>query len=69
MLEVLKFILKLVAEFISMLFSIDIGNGLSLGFFMCIVFIFFPLFLKFINFIKVTYFDERDESHDSSRNK
>lgn len=51
MFEVLKFILKCIAQFISMLFTIDIG-GISLGLFMGIIFIFLPMMLTFVNFLK-----------------
>lgn len=70
MLDVLKFILKSVADFISMLFKVDIGEGLSLGLLMCVIFIFLPLFLTFVNFLKIVIVDEIDESYDlSNRNK
>lgn len=64
MIEVLKFILKFVADFIKMLFTIDVGNGLSLGLVMCVVFIFLPLVLVVINFLKTTLVDEVDEVYD-----
>ena len=70
MIEVLKFILKFVADFIKMLFTIDVGSGLSLGLVMCVVFIFLPLVLIVINFLKTALVDEIDESYDSrNRNK
>lgn len=70
MLDVLKFILKSVADFVSMLFKVDIGEGLSLGLLMCVIFIFLPLFLTFVNFLKIVIVDEIDESYDlSNRNK
>lgn len=64
MIEVLKFILKFVADFIKMLFTIDVGSGLSLGLVMCVVFIFLPLVLIVINFLKTVLVDEIDESYD-----
>lgn len=64
MIEVLKFILKFVADFIKMLFTIDVGSGLSLGLVMCVVFIFLPLVLVVINFLKTTLVDEVDEVYD-----
>lgn len=64
MIEVLKFILKFVADFIKMLFTIDVGSGLSLGLVMCVVFIFLPLVLVVINFLKTTLVDEIDEVYD-----
>lgn len=51
MLDVFKFIFKCIAQMISMLFTIDLGF-MSLGMLMCVVFIFLPLFLSFINFLK-----------------
>ena len=70
MLDVLKFILKSVTDFVSMLFKVDIGEGLSLGLLMCVIFIFLPLFLTFVNFLKIVIVDEIDESYDlSNRNK
>ena len=70
MIEVLKFILKFVADFTKMLFTIDVGSGLSLGLVMCVVFIFLPLVLIVINFLKTVLVDEIDESYDSrNRNK
>lgn len=67
MIEVLKFILKFVADFIKMLFTIDVGSGLSLGLVMCVVFIFLPLVLIVINFLKTVLVDEIDESYDKTR--
>lgn len=64
MIEVLRFILKCVADFISMLFTIDVGNGLSLGLIMCVIFIFLPLVLIVVNFLKVVVVDEVDEKYD-----
>ena len=67
MIEVLRFILKCVADFISMLFTIDVGNGLSLGLIMCVIFIFLPLVLIVVNFLKVVVVDEVDEKYDLFR--
>lgn len=64
MIEVLRFILKCVADFISMLFTINVGNGLSLGLIMCVIFIFLPLVLIVVNFLKVVVVDEVDEKYD-----
>lgn len=64
MIDVFKFILKLVADFIKMLFTIDVGNGLSLGLLMCVIFIFLPLVLTIVNFLKVVVVDEVDEKYD-----
>lgn len=52
MFDCIKFIFKIIADFIKMLFTIDIGNGMSLGLFMCILFIFFPCLLTLLNFFK-----------------
>ena len=52
MLEVLRFIFSTIIDFLSMLFTIDLGNGLNLGLLMCIVFIFFPIMLRVINLLK-----------------
>lgn len=57
MFECIKFIFKIMTDFLKMLFTIKIGNNMSLGMFMCIIFIFFPIVLLFINFLK--YFDEK----------
>lgn len=51
MLEVLKFILKCFVQILNMLFEIDLGFA-SLGTLMCIIFIFLPLVLLFINILK-----------------
>ena len=53
MLEVLRFIFSYIVQFISMLFTIDLGNNLNLGLLMCIVFIFLPMMLRIINFLKM----------------
>ena len=66
MLEVLKFIFKCVIEFISMLFTIDLGFT-NLGALMCIVYIFLPVVLFIINFIKGQVLDELDDRYDESR--
>lgn len=64
MIEVLKFIFKCTTDFLKMLFTIDVGSGLTLGLVMCVVFIFLPLVLLVINFLKVILVDEIDEKHD-----
>ena len=53
MLEVIKFLLSYIVAFMRMLFTIDVGNGLNLGLLMCIVFIFLPMILRIINFLKM----------------
>ena len=63
MLECLKFILKLVVQFLNMLFEIDVGFT-NLGIVMCVTFIFLPLMLTFINFLKRVVIDEFDDKHD-----
>lgn len=52
MLECIKFIFKIVTDFIKMLFTIDIGSGMSLGLFMCIIFIVLPMLLSLFTFFK-----------------
>lgn len=69
MLEVLRFILKCVVDFISMLFTIDVGNGLSLGLLMCVIFIFLPLVLIISNFLKFVVINEIDEDYDLKKRK
>lgn len=51
MLEVFSFIFSLILEFLYMLFDIDIGFT-SLGILMCVVFIFLPIVLKLVDFLK-----------------
>ena len=60
MFEVIKFFLKCIGQLLTMLFEIDIGNGLSLGLLMAIIFIFLPLMLSFINLLKVNLKKEDD---------
>lgn len=52
MLDVLKFIFKTIADFINMLFEIDLGFS-SLGGLMCLTAFFFPIVLFFVNTLKV----------------
>lgn len=52
MFECIKFIFKIMTDFMKMLFSIDIGNNMTLGMLMCIIFIFLPAILSVINFLK-----------------
>lgn len=52
MFECIKFIFKLMTDFMKMLFSVDIGNNMTLGMLMCIIFIFLPAILSVINFLK-----------------
>lgn len=51
MLDVLSFIFKIIAKFISMLFTIDLGFT-SLGVFICIITFVFPIILAIINIFK-----------------
>ena len=67
MLECLKFILKFVADFCAMLFTIDLGNGLSFGLLMCICFIVFPMVHRVVCFIKQDAIDELNAQYESSR--
>ena len=67
MIQVIKFILNSIIEFISMLFTIDLGNNLNLGLLMCIAFIFLPMMLRIINFIKQDAIEELDDKYDESR--
>lgn len=66
MFEVIRFIFGLVGQFLRMLFNIDIGP-MSLGLFMCIIFIFFPTVLFIVNFLKVSFWDNLDERYDTVR--
>ena len=66
MFEVLGFIIKCIGQFIAMLFTIDIGP-MSLGLFMCVVFIGFPMFLFFVSYLKTSFLDEFDERYDMER--
>lgn len=70
MLQVLRFLLKITADFLKMLFTIDVGDGMNLGLVLCIVFIFLPLVLSVVKFLKATLIDELDEGYDfTTRNK
>ena len=66
MLEVLKFILKCVIQFVSMLFKIDVGFT-NLGVVMCICYILFPMLLVIVNYLKSSVVEELDEKYDESR--
>ena len=63
MLDVLKFIFKCILDFIKMLFTIDVGFT-NLGVLMCIVYIFLPVVLIIVNFLKVQLIDEFDDAYD-----
>ena len=66
MLEVLKFILNCVIQFISMLFRIDVGFT-NLGVVMCICYILFPMLLVIVNFLKSSVIEELDDRYDYER--
>jgi len=68
MLDTLKFIFNCVLEFISMLFTIDVGFT-NLGALMCIVYIFLPVVLFIINFIKKQLVEEFDDYYDNRNQK
>lgn len=63
MLEALKFVFNLIIQFIKMLFTIDVGFT-NLGTLMCIVYLFLPVILTIINFLKRQLIDEFDDSYD-----
>lgn len=60
MLECIKFILEYVAKFCAMLFTIDIGNNMSLGLLLCILFIFLPTLFRVLTIISHNVIDELD---------
>ena len=66
MLDVLKFILKCVIDFMAMLFTIDLGFT-NLGALMCIVYIFLPTMLFVVNFLRKQFIDELDDYYDDKR--
>lgn len=68
MLEVLKFIFNSIVEFIKMLFTIDVGFT-NLGALMCIIYIFLPVVLIIINFLKVQIIEEFDDAYDFKRRR
>lgn len=68
MLDTLKFIFNCVLEFISMLFTIDVGFT-NLGALMCIIYIFLPIVLFIINFIKIQLVEEFDDYYDNRNDK
>lgn len=51
MLEVIRFILKCIADTINMLFTIDLGFT-SLGGLLCIIAFFLPLVVAIVNILK-----------------
>lgn len=62
MLQCLRFILEQIAKFCSMLFTIDIGDGLSLGLILCIMFILLPIIFKTLSIISHSVLSELDYS-------
>lgn len=62
MFSVISFILKCVAQLISLLFSINLGNGLSLGLLMCFCFILLPITHRVLCFIRQDAVDELNDS-------
>lgn len=69
MLDVLRFIFSTIIAFMRMLFTIDLGNNLNLGLLMCIVFIFLPMMLRIINFLKQDAMEELNNAYEESRPK
>lgn len=62
MLDTLKFIFNCIIDFISMLFTIDVGFT-NLGTLMCIVYIFLPVMLIIINFLKNQFLEEFNDRY------
>lgn len=60
MLDCIKFILQYVAKFCAMLFTIDIGSGLSLGLLLSIIFIFLPVLYRVLTYLKHDVIGELD---------
>lgn len=52
MFECIKFIFKIMTDFLKMLFTIDIGNNMSLGMLMSVIFIVLPILLSLFTFFK-----------------
>lgn len=67
MLQVIRFLLHTIIDFMRMLFTIDVGNNMSLGLLMCIVFIFLPMMLRIIAFLKRDAMEELNDRYDESR--
>lgn len=66
MLECLSFIFKLILEFLYMLFDVDIGFT-NLGTIMCVTFIFLPMVLTVVKFLKGKFVEEFDDRYDYRR--
>lgn len=60
MIECIRFILQQLVNFCSMLFTIDIGNNMSLGLIFCIIFIFLPVVLHVLTVIKHSVLGDLD---------
>lgn len=67
MFQVLKFVLDSIISFMSMLFSINVDSNLSIGLLICICFIFLPMMLRVIRFIKQDALEELDDKYDEAR--
>lgn len=67
MLSILRFIFKFVADFCSMLFTIDVDNNLSIGLLLCIIFILLPIVHRVICFIRQDAIDELNSRYEESR--
>lgn len=65
MLQVIRFILSSIIDFMKMLFSVNVDNGLSLGTLFCICFILLPIVLRIVNFIRQDAIDELNSKYDS----
>lgn len=64
MLDCIRFILQQVANFLHMLFSIDIGNNMSLGLLFSIVFILLPVVFRVLTIIKHDVVGELDYANE-----
>lgn len=67
MLKAISFILKFVADFMKMLFTIDVDNDLSFGLLFCVIFILLPIIHRIICFIKQDAIDELNDKYEESR--
>lgn len=67
MLQVIRFLLHTIIDFMKMLFTIDVGNNMSLGLLMCIIFIFLPMMLRIIAFLRRDALEELNDRYDESR--
>ena len=67
MLKVISFILNCVIDFAKMLFTIDIGDGLNLGLLMCIIFIFLPMIIRIVYFLRSDVVEEINANYESGK--